>query len=98
VTVDFDVRSSVLLAAAVYRQFWEDDRLSGIALFVVPGGDVDAKVNELRSMLAGRAELLVSSNAGCATTRWLSSTALLPSPWRYNCWRPSWPSSASSAR
>jgi putative ABC transport system permease protein len=64
VTVDFDVRSSVLLADAVYRQFWDDAQLSGIALFVAEGVDVDATVNEIRSSLAGRAELLVSSNRG----------------------------------
>ena len=64
VTVDFDVRSSVLLADAVYRQFWQDDQLSGIALFVAEGVDVDATVAAIRSSLAGRAELLVSSNRG----------------------------------
>lgn len=64
VTVDFDVRSTIILADAVYRQFWRDDQLSGIALFVAPGADVDTEVAALRSRLAGRAELLVNSNRG----------------------------------
>lgn len=64
VIVDFDVRSTAFMADAVYRSFWDDDLISAIALFVAPGEDVDAKVNEIRQAFAGRAELLVSSNRG----------------------------------
>ncbi|HHW85738.1 MAG TPA: FtsX-like permease family protein [Chloroflexi bacterium] len=64
VTVDFDVRSVVFIDDAVYRQWYDDDRISAIALFVAPGVDVDAKVQELRAALAGEQELLVRSNRG----------------------------------
>ena len=64
VTVDFDVRSVVFIDDAVYRQWYDDDRISAIALFVAPGVDVDAKVAELRAEFAGEQELLVRSNRG----------------------------------
>ncbi|GIV70086.1 ABC transporter permease [Caldilinea sp.] len=64
VTVDFDVRPVVFMDDGVYRRWYDDDRLSAIALFVAPGVDVDAKVQEIRSALAGEQELLVRSNRG----------------------------------
>jgi putative ABC transport system permease protein len=64
VTVDFDVRPTVFMDDAVYRRLYDDDRISAIALFVAPGVDVDAKVQEIRSALAGEQELLVRSNRG----------------------------------
>lgn len=64
ITVDFDVRSVVFIDDAVYRQWYDDNRISAIALFVAPGVDVDAKVQELRTALAGEQELLVRSNRG----------------------------------
>jgi putative ABC transport system permease protein len=53
VTVDFDVRSVVFIDDAVYRRWYDDDRISAIALFVAPGVDVDAKVVEIRAAFAG---------------------------------------------
>lgn len=64
VTVDFDVRPVVFMDDGVYRRWYDDDRLSAIALFVAPGVDVDAKVQEIRAALAGEQELLVRSNRG----------------------------------
>lgn len=64
VTVDFDVRSVVFMDDAVYRSWYMDDRISGVALFVAPGVEVDAKVQELRATFAGAEELLVRSNRG----------------------------------
>jgi putative ABC transport system permease protein len=62
--VDFDVRSVVFIDDAVYRRWYDDDRISAIALFVAPGVDVDAKVVEIRAAFAGEQELLVRSNRG----------------------------------
>ncbi len=64
VTVDFDVRSVAFVADPVYRSLFEDDQISAIALFVTDGTDVDAKVAEIRSLFAGKQELLVRSNLG----------------------------------
>ncbi|MCS6828289.1 MAG: ABC transporter permease [Caldilinea sp.] len=64
VTVDFDVRPTVFMDDGVYRRWYDDDRLSAVALFVAPGVDVDAKVQEIRAALAGEQELLVRSNRG----------------------------------
>jgi putative ABC transport system permease protein len=64
VAVDFDVRNVATMTDAVYRQFWDDTGVTAIALFVAPGVDVDETVALIRSELAGRAELLVSSNRG----------------------------------
>ncbi|MEZ4617762.1 MAG: ABC transporter permease [Caldilineaceae bacterium] len=64
IAVDFDVRSVVFFHDPVYRRYWEDAGLSAVALFVAPGVDVEAKVDELRAAFAGEAELLVRSNRG----------------------------------
>jgi putative ABC transport system permease protein len=64
VTVDFDVNPVATMDDAVYRQWWNDDAISNIGLFVEPGTDVDAKVNELRVALAGKNGTLVTSNRG----------------------------------
>jgi putative ABC transport system permease protein len=62
VAVDYDVNNVVFIYDPVYRSLWEDRALSAIALFVEPGEDVDAKVNELRAAFAGQQELLIRSN------------------------------------
>jgi putative ABC transport system permease protein len=64
VTVDFDVRNVVFMTDAVYRQFWEDNGVTAIALSVRPEADVDETVALIRSEFAGRQELLVRSNRG----------------------------------
>jgi len=62
VYVDFDVNSVALMDSAVYRNYWDDDAISAVALFVAPGVDVNAKVNAIRRVLAGEVELVVRSN------------------------------------
>jgi putative ABC transport system permease protein len=62
VTVDFDVNNVVLIDERVYHTWWADREISAIALFVVPGEDVEAKVDQIRAALVGRAEVLVRSN------------------------------------
>jgi putative ABC transport system permease protein len=64
VTVDFDVRPVVTMADRVYRQAYDDTNVTALALFVMPGVDVDEKVIEIQQGLAGEAELLVRSNRG----------------------------------
>lgn len=64
VAVDFDVRPVVTIYDPIYRQFWDDRQISAIALFVAPGVDVEAKVNEIRAALGGEQSLLVRSNRG----------------------------------
>ena len=64
IAIDFDVRPIVFIHDPVYRQFWEDTRISAIALHVAPGVDVEAKVSEIRAAFAGQQELLVRSNRG----------------------------------
>lgn len=64
VAYDFDVQPSVLTADSLYRQFWEDDRLSAVALFLAEGVDLDERVAALRADFGGEAELLIRSNRG----------------------------------
>ncbi len=64
ISVDFDVNPVVTLHDPVYRQWWEDDAISGMGLFVAPDRNVDDMVAELRRAFGDRAELLISSNRG----------------------------------
>jgi putative ABC transport system permease protein len=64
VAYDFDVQPGLLMTDNVYRRYWNDAGISAIALFVAPGVDVDEKVAELRTALAGEAELVIRSNRG----------------------------------
>jgi putative ABC transport system permease protein len=62
VAIDFDVNNLVLMHDPIYRQFWEDQAISALGIFVDEGEDVDQKVNEIRAAFAGQTELLVQSN------------------------------------
>ncbi|MCC6457097.1 MAG: ABC transporter permease [Caldilineaceae bacterium] len=64
IAVDFDVNPVIFLHDPVYRQWWDDDGISGVGLFVEPGRSVDEMVAELRAAFGSRAELLISSNRG----------------------------------
>ena len=64
VAYDFDVQSGALIDDAVYRTYWDDSDLSSAALFVEPGIDVDAKINELRAAFAGEAKMIIRSSLG----------------------------------
>ncbi len=52
VMLGFDASSVVTIDDGVYRRFWDDPSISGVALFVEPGMDVDGKVSELRAAYA----------------------------------------------
>ena len=62
VAVDYDVNNVVFMYDPVYRSLWDDVSISALALFVAPGEDVAAKVDEIRAAFAGQEELLVRSN------------------------------------
>ena len=64
IAYDFDVQPGALIGDAVYRTYWDDPDLSSAALFVETDIDVDAKINELRTMFAGEAELMIRSSRG----------------------------------
>lgn len=64
IAIDFDVRPIVFMHDPVYRTFWDDTKLSAIALHVAPGVDVEATVSAIRTAFAGKQELLVRSNRG----------------------------------
>lgn len=64
IAVDFDVNPIITLHDPIYRQWWDDDAVSGMGLFVAPDRNVDDLVAELRSVFGGRAELLINSNRG----------------------------------
>jgi putative ABC transport system permease protein len=63
--VFFDYGSNtgvVLMADAVYRAHWADDRVTSLALIVRPGTDVDRLVADLRARAVGRQAVQVRSN------------------------------------
>lgn len=62
VAIDFDVNFVVLMYDQVYRQFWDDDQISGVALFIDPLFDLNSAVTQIRASFAGERELIVRSN------------------------------------
>jgi putative ABC transport system permease protein len=87
ISVDFDVNPVVTLHDPIYRQWWDDEAVSGMGLFVAPDQDVDEVVANCSS----------PPTAGCVTTRSRSLTGPLPSPSPCKSW-PRWSRlSASSA-
>ena len=44
-------RGTVRMSLDVYRRLWNDDRLNGLALFLVPNADADAAMADLRAQL-----------------------------------------------
>ena len=64
ISVDFDVNPVIFMHDPLYRQWWDDDAISAVGLFVEPGRSVDEMVTELRSAFGSRAELLITSNRG----------------------------------
>lgn len=53
-------RGTVRMSLDVYRRFWGDDRLNGVALILASGADIDTVTTDLRSQLAGFQDLQVS--------------------------------------
>jgi putative ABC transport system permease protein len=64
VAVSYDVRPVIFIHTPVFSTWWDDESVSAMALFVEDGVDVDEKVEEIRNVFAGRAELVVQSNQG----------------------------------
>ena len=64
VVVDFDVRPLLFMYEPVFREWWDDNEISSVGLFLEDGVNVDEKVAEIRAAFAGRAELVVRSNRG----------------------------------
>jgi putative ABC transport system permease protein len=64
IAVDFDVNPVIFMHDPVYRQWWDDDAISAVGLFVEPGRDVDEMVAELRRAFGSRAELVITSHRG----------------------------------
>ncbi len=62
VVYDFDVRPGAMMYDAVYRNYWDDAHVSSAALFVQPGVNVDEKIGSLKSVLAGKLDLIIRSN------------------------------------
>ena len=61
----YDYASSegtVLMALDVYRQLWNDDSLTALALRLEPGTDADAVAGALQDRLAGAQQLLIRPN------------------------------------
>ena len=48
-------RGAILMPQAVYRQYWDDRGISGIAVYTTPGADVQQVADALRSALGGSA-------------------------------------------
>ena len=46
-------RGTVRMSLDIYRAHWDDDRLNGLALFLPPGADGDARTADLRERLKG---------------------------------------------
>ncbi|MFN8446953.1 MAG: FtsX-like permease family protein [Caldilineaceae bacterium] len=67
VTVDFDVNPTAFMYDPIYRQWWNDQEITAVALFVAPDVDVDEKAQEIRQITAGQIDLLVRSNRGMRT-------------------------------
>ena len=55
-------QGSVFISDELYRELWDDPRISAVGLFVAEGQAVDAVVAALQDELAGRPDVLVQSN------------------------------------
>ena len=60
-------RGSVRISRAAYRRLWQDDSVSTLALYVAPGGDINAIVARLYAAAAGRQALAVDTPAQVRT-------------------------------
>ncbi len=54
------MRGTVRMSLDVYRQFWHDERLNGLALILTPGADIDTVTADLRTRLAGFPQIQVN--------------------------------------
>jgi putative ABC transport system permease protein len=56
-------RGSVRISRSVYRRLWQDDSVSGLALYVAPGADVGAVVPRLYAAAGARQALQIDTPA-----------------------------------
>jgi putative ABC transport system permease protein len=56
-------RGTVRMSRDVYQNVWQDDKVNGLALFAVPGADVDAITADLRAQLANFPAIQVNPSA-----------------------------------
>jgi len=56
-------RGTIRMSLDVYRRLWNDDRVNGLALFLVPGADVDQVVPDLRAQLTNFPNVEINPNA-----------------------------------
>jgi putative ABC transport system permease protein len=56
-------QGNVIMDLAVYRQYWNDDRIAAAALTLEPGTDLDTTVMDLRSSLNSIQNLLIRPNS-----------------------------------
>jgi putative ABC transport system permease protein len=56
-------RGSVLMSLATYRRFWHDDGVTGLAVYLAPGGELKQVSSALRAASGGRQALLIRSDA-----------------------------------
>ncbi len=52
----------VVMASPVYRKYWEDHRVSGVAAYIHEGENVSAVVAKLEKLFSGRYNFVVQSN------------------------------------
>lgn len=55
-------RGIVLMSMDVYRHNWDDDRISSVGVYLAPGLEPQAMVEQLQAHFAGRQELVIQSN------------------------------------
>jgi putative ABC transport system permease protein len=56
-------RGEVLIDLDHYRQWWRDDGIAGLGLYLAPGADAGQAIAALRAAAHGRQALLIRSNA-----------------------------------
>jgi putative ABC transport system permease protein len=54
----------VVMTLNEFQRNWNDRAISSLALYVAPGADVDAAVEQLRGLVGGQQEVLIRSNRG----------------------------------
>ncbi len=55
-------RGTVMMSSATYRELWHDDSITGVALRLAPGVDVDATTRALREAIAPLQRLSIQPN------------------------------------
>ncbi|MCP4755378.1 MAG: ABC transporter permease [Proteobacteria bacterium] len=53
---------TILMNHATYREYWNDDRISGMAVYVDPEADVENLIERIERRLADRYQFVISSN------------------------------------